>query len=45
MYKSNQKGDVRKFEALNLRLLDLMTAQQPNIDATEDAKSGEVTLE
>lgn len=37
-YKSNQKSDIRKMEAFNMRLLDLMTAQETIVDAKEEAK-------
>lgn len=38
MFKSNQKADLRKMEALNMRLLDLMTSSEKVVDAVEDAK-------
>lgn len=41
MYKTNQKGDLRKLEAFSMRILDLMTSEQSNVDATEDAKSSD----
>lgn len=37
LFKSNQKADLRKMEALNMRLLDLMTAESAtNVDALPD---------
>ncbi|CDF35563.1 unnamed protein product [Chondrus crispus] len=39
-YKSNLKSDIRKMEALNMRLMDLMTTREPDVDAEEDAKDG-----
>lgn len=46
LFKSNQKADLRKMEALNMRLLDLMTAASAtDVDALPDEQKESSTID